>query len=321
MRRSAAVPHLDFHKAAAATRWLKSAPGAVGRDAFLARDAHAQMRKAERNEESFNFRWKNAPARFSPSSRSTAAAPLAASTDISFPTLRRRSRKMVEALAAAGEARSTTPSAPRSRPNRPPEGPRTRQADVAPDKPAPARLRYARRMVNAIADASHGRLVRRRAPAGRRTGSSARDSKPRGRARRHRQGQHRCPPPRVRPSSRRLRAGRRAPGWRTGETARRRERASRAGVGNRGQARRLPPERRHPVRQIHGQRRDVAPAPMPRASAKRRYLGESRLGQPDLPGLSEFGRLRGRPRLPPRRRRRLGATGRHRVPNRASPPR
>ena len=57
-RRSAAVPHLDFHKAAAATRWLKSAPGAVGRDAFLARDAHAQVRKAERNEESFNFRWK-----------------------------------------------------------------------------------------------------------------------------------------------------------------------------------------------------------------------------------------------------------------------
>ena len=56
---------------------------------------------------------------------------------------------------------------------------------------------------------------------------------------------------------------------------------------------------------------------MPRASAKRRYLGESRLGQPDLPGLSEFGRLRGRPRLPPRLRldrRHLGATGRHRVP-------
>ena len=161
-------------------------------------------------------------------------------------------------------------------------GSRIRQADVAPDKPAPARPAFATR------DAWS-------------TSSPTRPSTwtP-------------CSPPSPRLADRRDRSTSGA-----GFT-------SISGVGNRGQARRLPPERRHPVRQLHGQRRDVAPAPMPRASAKRRYLGEGRLGQPDLPGLSEFGRLRGRRRLPPRLRldrRHLGATGRHRVPNRASPPR
>ena len=269
------------------------------------------------------FAGKNAPVRFPPSSRSTAASPLAASTDISFPTLRRRSRKVVEAPAAVGEASSTTPGAPRSRPNRPPEGPRTRQADVAPDEPAPARLRSTpspTRHMDALSAAMPMKIdLQASAPYPRRGTRNREGARP----------ASSCAPPSTRTASpsAAVRAtlfssSSRWPWtWRTSETARRQERASRAGVGNRGQARRLPPERRHPVRQVHGQRRNVAPVPMPRASAKRRYLGEGRLGQPDLPGLSEFGRLRGRPRLPPRRRRRLGATGRHRVPNRASPPR
>ena len=190
---------------------------------------------------------KNAPARFPPSSRSTAASPLTsrASTDISLPTLRRRSRKMVEAPAAAGEASSTTPGAPRSRPNRPPEGSRTRQADVAPDKPAPARPASAtdgqhhRRGI-----LQHGRLVRL-VPMKIDLQASAPDPR---RGTRNREGARPASsraPPSTRTASPSAAArttffsptarGAPSPGWRT-EIARRQERASRAGVGNRGQA-------------------------------------------------------------------------------------